>query len=787
MQYPKHVCVMRKTPAAVAVPLVRTSLVAHYAALLMHVPWYDEWRDLLNVERNTPLTPSMIEQQMLHYNNVILRNSTLSNESAKRAVDFMIKHVQEKRIQNPAAAGVGPSGPSDGSAAATADTPHAVRGAMHAWTPDEIAAHRRGAKPSIDPAQQSPADASVPRIIHAPTTLETLKDVPRAMMVMTALRKYAALRLKADQLARRANTYIKDYDGLLNNGTEKSKQHADAMPPILRHVYQPAGFRIALVGGAGTGKTHVAKTVTAAIDAEYVATSEALLHGPTRGRVIKVAPIGAAAYNVGGTKVHTGIGLSLGLPVSKAAWEDGTGAPAALNILEKRERYRGVWALIMDEAFTCSAALFHAADMACRMIFGNVPRPGETGATIDSTGAGKRDGRKRKGKTDSTDSMSTFHPFGTTGVLRAPNLPEYTTARNVDGTADYPFGGLCVLFAGDPAQAPPVKATPMSSMLTSKEVADVNDDVKFDGTYPVPGLLHRFASYFTPHELHICFRQKQDPEYLKILDDFRHARNHDVIEECIKWLTMDSSPWDQDATAIANRERHQRDPRWATATYVVYRNKDAEHFNREELGKTYDAYRSMTDAHGDFLPPIPVITIVASDTVPPKHNKQCEAGTLIENGELAACSNEVGGIMHRLTICCGVKVMLRHNIDPNSGLVNRAVSTVARIEWSDPAEEQLFDNHGDVFTPNEPLVVHMLEEDTTATVSAALAADLDTYMERCKELREEGRKHRTAADKKRQHLNVRPYPPAHAVARRTRVLCDLTMHRWTSRSTLCTD
>jgi len=197
-------------------------------------------------------------------------------------------------------------------------------------------------------------------------------------------------------------------------------------------------------------------------------------------------------------------------------------------------------------------------------------------------------------------------------------------------SCDKPFGGKPVIICGDLFQLPPVKGKP---------VYDFNSE-------SLQGILNfELWDKFNVAELTEVMRQKGDDIFIDLLNK---VRTGNVDENAVNILKERFIEPNDDSYPI-------------DALHIFAENYPANNHNEAMLNKLSE----------------PVINIMAIDEMPQHFNLQESAMRNLETAKL----NDTGGLISKLLIKIGARVMITKNIDLEDRLINGQIGTVKYFKY----------------------------------------------------------------------------------------------------------
>ena len=159
-----------------------------------------------------------------------------------------------------------------------------------------------------------------------------------------------------------------DFRQLVSSLNEQQRVPFDRVVRYTRELHQykmkrrdepPEAFQIFITGGAGTGKSHVIRSIKEHLE-------RSVLGGPDKHACMLMAPTGVAAFNIGGLTIHRAMQLQVEhgrvarqLPLSALALHD-------LSTL-----WNGVHTIIIDEVSMVSYQILKSIHSRLCEIYGN--------------------------------------------------------------------------------------------------------------------------------------------------------------------------------------------------------------------------------------------------------------------------------------------------------------------------------------------------------------------------------------------------------------------------------
>ncbi|CAG2189230.1 unnamed protein product [Mytilus edulis] len=325
-------------------------------------------------------------------------------------------------------------------------------------------------------------------------------------------------------------------------------QWCTKMSMTYKTTERPKPFHIFVLGGAGTGKSHLVRTI--------VQTANRILSiGQSAEDIVVIvcAFTGVAAFNIEGHTLHS----AFNLPVNQSRRDDYIRLSSE-KLSSMRSKLGNLSLLIIDE--------------------------------ISMVGA---------------DHLYTIHRC----------LSEIMTS-------DEPFGGISVIAVGDLSQLPPVAQKQVFESI-SEPIAALYGSI--------------WQKNFQLIELQEIMRQKDEKQFAETLNRIRTS-NHT----------------DDDVQLIKSREIQNTSTIYpTTALHIFAFNKDVDSHNIEMIQKLKE----------------PVIIITAIDS------KTDEQTGRIKNISFDE-KKKPGGMLQKLQLAVGARVMMTTNVDTSDGLVNSASGTV---------------------------------------------------------------------------------------------------------------
>ena len=211
------------------------------------------------------------------------------------------------------------------------------------------------------------------------------------------------------------------------------------------------------------------------------------------------------------------------------------------------------------------------------------------------------------------------------------------------------FGGKSVLFFGDLLQLEPVNGNPIFSAVSQKTVM-----LKL-GSLASVNIWRHCVNY---DELTINERQKKDPLFSTMLNDIRVGN---VTDESVNVL-------EQRVVKVPIFEKYQELKDAGTLAVCMFATRQACHeFNEMAINSL------STEKH----------VLVCSDTIDESASKRKWTSAADKRlDKLNHDCNLTGGLLAKIVLAVGCRVMLRRNIDTHIGLVNGAIGTVTKVTKS---------------------------------------------------------------------------------------------------------
>jgi len=298
---------MRKSPRCVTTPMSNIhNLVTKYTLLAMNTPFRDELHDLLGISDPQAVTEERVDEAILRNRECINSQRAHMADNFAERVSEILNKVQLTRNQ---------------SLKARPDNDDLL-GVFHE---NELMQAMESAAPA--------APATV--IAHVRDNEEDLPDL------MTKLSQ------EQREVLHKVQSYLEQvdvFDSTLQSW-KRTKEAAEAFPgttAVLPQPTPPTPPRLIVLGPGGTGKSFLILTLMLAIR-KWAKVRCATKPSPQQG-VVLAAPTGIAAFNVGGSTIHSAFQLKVE--------KNGYGAYQRLNGLSLNsftEKFRNVQAVIIDE------------------------------------------------------------------------------------------------------------------------------------------------------------------------------------------------------------------------------------------------------------------------------------------------------------------------------------------------------------------------------------------------------------------------------------------------------
>ena len=222
----------------------------------------------------------------------------------------------------------------------------------------------------------------------------------------------------------------------------------------------------------------------------------------------------------------------------------------------------------------------------------------------------------------------------------------YLRLEEIFGDSSNWFGSTNVLFVGDILQLPPVNGQPVFSRLDNKAIGS---------RLGCMGSVKIWRDTVVYDELTINEHQKNDVQFVKVLDEVRRGYPSSNVIECLKSRVIEGTIGDKFKELCESGN---------VPVCLLPTRKACVEFNLEMLNKL------DTKIHKIFC------VDEIDETMGTRRWSKRSAEQL---QKLNKDSNLTAGLEAELVVAIGARVMLRRNIDTKHGLVNGAIGTVVNI------------------------------------------------------------------------------------------------------------